>query len=89
MVWRIELTDEAVKQLKKMGHTDAKRIRDYLRSRIQPLEDPRQLGKPLTGQFSELWRYRVGDYRIIASIEDEEVRILVIRLGHRRDIYRR
>ncbi|TDX24789.1 mRNA interferase RelE/StbE [Modicisalibacter xianhensis] len=89
MVWRIELTEEAVKQLKKMGHTDAKRIHDYLRSRIQPLEDPRQLGKPLTGQFSELWRYRVGDYRIIASIEDEEVRILVIRLGHRRDIYRR
>jgi mRNA interferase RelE/StbE len=89
LAWRIELTDEAVKQLKKMGHTDAKRIRDYLRSRIQPLEDPRQLGKPLTGQFSELWRYRVGDYRIIASIEDEEVRILVIRLGHRRDIYRR
>lgn len=88
MAWRIELTDAAFKQLKKMGHTDAKRIRDYLRSRIQPLEDPRQLGKPLTGQLAELWRYRVGDYRIIASIEDDEVRILIIRLGHRRDIYR-
>lgn len=56
MAWRIELTDDAVKQLKKMGHMDAKRIRDYLRSRVQPLEDPRQLGKPLTGQLSELWR---------------------------------
>ncbi|WP_244511421.1 type II toxin-antitoxin system RelE family toxin [Vreelandella arcis] len=72
-----------------MGHTDAKRIRDYLRSQVQPLEDPRQLGKPLTGQLSELWRYRVGSYRIIASIEDKEVCILVIRVGHRRDIYRR
>ncbi|WP_172117021.1 type II toxin-antitoxin system RelE family toxin [Halomonas hibernica] len=89
MAWRIELTDDAVKQMKKMRHTDAKRIRDYLRSRVQPLEDPRQLGKPLTGQLSELWRYRVGDYRLIASIEDKEVRILVIRVGHRRDIYRR
>lgn len=88
MTWRIELTDDAAKQLKKMGHTDAKRIRDYLRSRVQPLEDPRQLGEPLTGQLSELWRYRVGDYRIIASIEDEEICILVIRVGHRRDIYR-
>lgn len=89
MAWRIELTDDAVKQLKKMGHTDAKRIRDYLRSRVQPLEDPRQSGKPLTGHLGELWRYRVGDYRIIARIEDEEVLILVIRIGHRRDIYRR
>ena len=52
MAWRIELTDEAVKQLKKIGHADAKRIRDYLRGRLQPLEDPRQLGKPLTGQLS-------------------------------------
>ncbi len=48
------------------------------------MEDPRQLVKPLTGQFSELWRYRVNDYRIIASIEEEEVRVLVIRLGYRR-----
>lgn len=89
MAWRIELTNDAVRQLKKIGHTDAKRIRDYLRSRVQPLEDPRQLGKPLSGHLSELWRYRVGDYRIIASIEDDEVRILVIRVGHRRDIYRK
>lgn len=88
MAWRIELTDDAVKQLKKMGHADAKRIRDYLRKRIEPLENPRQLGKPLSGNLGELWRYRVGDYRVIASIEDDQVRILVIRIGHRRDIYR-
>lgn len=88
MAWRIELTDDAVKQLKKMGHADAKRIRDYLRKRIEPLENPRQLGKSLSGNLGELWRYRVGDYRVIASIEDDQVRILVIRIGHRRDIYR-
>ena len=88
LAWRIELTDEAVKQLKKIGHADAKRIRDYLRGRIQPLEDPRQLGKPLTGQLGELWRYRVGNYRFIASIEDQEVRVLVVRIGHRSKVYR-
>lgn len=52
------------------------------------LEDPRQLGKPLTGQLSELWRYRVGDYRLIASIEDAEIRILVVRIAHRSKVYR-
>ncbi|MGC9456803.1 MAG: type II toxin-antitoxin system RelE family toxin [Halothiobacillaceae bacterium] len=88
MAWRIEFTDEAVKQLKKIGHEDAKRIRDYLRGRIQPLQDPRQLGKPLTGQLGELWRYRVGSYRLIASIEDDEIRVLVVRIGHRSKVYR-
>jgi len=86
--WQIELTDAAVKQLKKMGHTEAKRIRDYLRERVQPLDDPRQLGKPLRGQMSELWRYRVGDYRLIAQIEDERVCVLVVRIGHRKEVYR-
>lgn len=88
MGWQIELTDDAVKQLKKIAHADAKRIRNYLRRRLQPLDDPRQLGKPLRGQQSDLWRYRVGHYRIIASIEDSEVRILVIRVGHRSKVYR-
>ena len=88
MAWRIELTDDTLKQLKKIGHADAKRIRDFLRHRLQPLEDPRQIGKPLTGQLGDLWRYRVGNYRVIASIEDHEVRILVVRVGHRSRVYR-
>jgi mRNA interferase RelE/StbE len=88
LAWQIELTGAAQKQLKKIGHAEAKRIRDYLRERIQPLDDPRQLGKPLQGQLGELWRYRVGDYRLVAQIEDERVCVLVVRVGHRRDIYR-
>lgn len=88
MAWRIELTDEAVKQLDKIGHSDARRIRNYLRERIQPLENPRQLGKPLVGQLGELWRYRVGNYRLIASIEDNELCILVVRVAHRSKAYR-
>jgi len=71
-----------------MGHTDAKRIRDYLRERVQPLEDPRQLGKPLQGKMGELWRYRVGDYRLVAHLEDDRVCILIVRIGHRREVYR-
>lgn len=86
--WQIELTGTAQKQLKKLGHTEAKRIRDYLRERVQPLDDPRELGKPLQGQLGNLWRYRVGDYRLIAQVEDERVCVLIVRIGHRKDVYR-
>ncbi|PCC20597.1 type II toxin-antitoxin system mRNA interferase toxin, RelE/StbE family [Halomonas sp. JB37] len=88
MGWQIELTDTARKQLKKLGHAEAKRIRDYLRERVEPLADPRQLGKPLQGQLGTLWRYRVGDYRLVAQVEDERVRVLIVRIGHRKDVYR-
>lgn len=88
LAWQIELTDAAAKQLKKIGHTEVKRIRDYLRERIQPLEDPRQLGKPLQGNMGELWRYRVGDYRLVAQIENDRVCVLVVRIGHRKEVYR-
>lgn len=88
MAWGIELTDEARKQLKKIGHTDAKRIRDFLRKRIEPLNNPRQLGKPLKGQHAELWRYRVGNYRIVCELRDESLVVLVVRIGHRKEVYR-
>ena len=88
MAWRIELTGEARKQLKKIGHTDAKRIRDYLRLRIEPLDDPRQIGKALKGRLSNLWRYRVGDFRLVCELRDEVLVVLVIRIGHRKEIYR-
>ena len=88
MAWRIELTGEARKQLKKIGHTEAKRIRDYLRQRIEPLDDPRQIGKALRGRFSDLWRYRVGNYRLVCELRDEVLVVLVIRIGRRKEIYR-
>lgn len=89
MAWRIELAGEAVKQFKKLDRADAKRIRDYLRQRVEPLENPRQLGKPLRGQLSELWRYRVGNFRIICELQDSTLVILVLRVGHRREVYDR
>ncbi len=86
MVWRVELADTAVRQLSKIGTADARRIIKFLRDRLERSDNPRQLGKALKG--SNLWRYRVGDYRLIASIEDDQVRVLVVQIGHRRDVYR-
>lgn len=86
--WKIEITDEARKQLKKIDKTEAKRILTYLRERVAAEEDPRRYGKALSGDLGELWRYRVGNYRVIASIEDQNVQILVVRVGHRSKVYR-
>ncbi len=86
MAWRIEFTDTAAKQLSKLGKVEAKRITKFLRGRIG--EDPRAAGKALTGPLGGLWRYRVGDYRVICEIQDEVLRILVLRVGNRREIYR-
>ncbi|MCA1925187.1 MAG: type II toxin-antitoxin system RelE/ParE family toxin [Thiobacillus sp.] len=89
MVWRIELTASAVKQLGKLDKAEAKRITTFLRQRLATLDDPRSTGKALTGpQLGAYWRYRVGDYRIICDIQDEALCILVIEVGNRRDIYR-
>lgn len=89
MAWKIELTELVLKQLKKLGHSEAKRIIHYLRKRIEPLDDPRQLGKPLKGELSNLWRYRVGHYRLICELKDNELIVLVVRVGHRKGVYER
>ena len=64
-----------------------KRIRSYLEHRVASLEDPRQLGKPLTGHLSELWRYRVGNYRVICEVRDSTLVVLVVRIAHRKEAY--
>ena len=66
----------------------AKRIRDYLRQRIETLDHPRQLGKALKGQLAELWRYRVGDYRLVCELRDEVLVVLVIRIVYRKAVYK-
>ena len=89
MVWRIELTATAAKQMGKLDKSEAKRITTFLRQRLATLDDPRSTGKALTGpQLGIYWRYRVGDYRIICDIQDRALCILVIEVGNRRDIYR-
>lgn len=89
MGWRIELARSVEKDLKKINPTDSRRIARFLRERIAPLDDPRSIGEPLHGpELNRFWKYRVGHYRIIASIEDERLVILVVRIGHRRNVCR-
>jgi len=82
----IEWSDSAKKQLRKLDRQVAGQIADYLDTKVAP--NPRAVGKALTAQFASLWRYRVGDFRIVVSIEDARLIILIVRVGHRRDVYR-
>ena len=90
MAWRIELDAAAVKELAQLDKPIAQRITTFLRERLAVLEDPRSIGEALKGpRLGNLWKYRVGDYRIIAAIEDSALTILVVRIGNRRNIYRK
>ncbi len=88
MAWKIRLANTAKKILSKLDPSEARRIIDFLRERIEPIEDPRSIGKALSGRLGTFWRYRVGDYRIICDIRDRELLILVLRIGNRKDVYR-
>jgi len=88
LAWTIEYTDTARRQLRKLDKQSARRILDYMDRRIAPVEDIRSLGKALRGPLGEFWRYRVGEYRVICELLDKQLRILVVRVGGRKDIYR-
>jgi len=89
LAWLIKLDDAAKKDLAKLDKQLARRITAFLRERVSVLDDPRSIGEALKGsKLGEFWKYRVGDYRIISSIEDGALCILVIRIGNRRAVYR-
>ena len=89
MAWIINFEESALKQLMGLDRQVARRITAFLRERVAPLDDPRSIGQALTGsRLGDFWKYRVGDYRIIASIEDNKLTILVLRIGNRREVYR-
>ena len=88
MAWQIRWDDAAVKEFKKLDKAAQKQIRDYLVGRIAAVENPRQFGKPLSGNLSGLWRYRVGDFRIVCRIEDGSLTVLILRVAHRSRVYR-
>jgi mRNA interferase RelE/StbE len=88
LTWTIEYTATARTQLRKLDKQVARRIVDTMNERIAGLEDPRSLGKALTGPLGELWRYRVGDCRVICDIRDDALRVLVVRVGSRDKVYR-
>lgn len=89
MAWRIEFEDAALKELAKLDKPIARRIVAFLRERVAVLDDPRTVGEALKGsKLGDFWKYRVGDYRIVANIEDGALRILVLKVGNRREVYR-
>jgi mRNA interferase RelE/StbE len=89
LVWRIEFDEPAKKQLTKLDRQIAKRITTFMRERVASLENPRMIGEALTGsRLGEFWKYRVGDYRILCRLEDDILRIFVIKVGNRREVYR-
>jgi len=86
--WTIEYTRTAETQLRKLDRPVARHILNYMDDEIAPLENPRTRGKALSGPLGELWRYRIGDYRVLCEIQDSIMRILVVEAGHRRQIYK-
>ena len=89
MAWKVELDPAAERELNKTDPQVARRILAFLHDRVARLDDPRSIGEALKGsKLGELWKYRVGDWRIIASIEDGTLCILIVRIGNRREVYR-
>ncbi len=89
MAWQIEFDESARKELAKLDRQVARRLIDFLKNRVLNLRDPRSVGQALRGStLGEFWKYRVGDFRIIASIQDDRMIVLVLRVGNRSDIYR-
>jgi mRNA interferase RelE/StbE len=86
--WRVEISRTAEKQIQKLNRAAQESIIRFLRERVQAADNPRQWGKPLHGDKGGLWRYRVGDYRLICDIQDERSTVLVLRVGHRKDVDR-
>ena len=87
MNYHVEFSKAALKELKKMDRYNASMILGWVRKNLEECEDPRQHGKGLTANRSGQWRYRVGDYRLLAEIQDDRIIILILNIGHRSDIY--
>ena len=85
--WRVEFDPDAAKELRKLGRPAQEMVLRYLRQRIATDENPRRFGKALTGDMAGLWRYRIGDYRLIAAFDEDRFKVLILRVGHRREVY--
>jgi mRNA interferase RelE/StbE len=86
--WKIEITRGAERQITKLSRVAQQSIIRFLRERLASADNPRQWGKPLRGEKRGLWRYRVGDYRLICDIQEKRITVLVLAVGHRKDVYR-
>jgi len=89
MAWKIEFDPAARRELEKLDQSVSDRILKFLHERVAALDNPRRIGNRLQGTLRQFWKYRVGDYRLICSIEDDRLIVIVVRVGHRREIYKR
>lgn len=87
MAWQVEFSKQAAKQIKKLDHSNAKILMSWIGKNLVGTEDPRIHGKALKGCLSGVWRYRVGDYRILTELHDNIVTVLVLQVGHCREVY--
>ncbi len=87
MVWQIKYSENIAKTLKKITPSDRQRIKRYIENRLITAENPTILGKPLQGKLGDYIRWRVGDYRIIGQIDEQQITILIIKIGHRKQVY--
>ena len=88
MAWKIEFAASAEKELVKLDKAVIRRILSFLYERVAKTDKPRSLGKALKGPLGDYWKYRVGDYRVVCDIQDQEIMILVVRVRHRSKVYR-
>jgi mRNA interferase RelE/StbE len=87
MAWRVEFTKSADKELSKLDKPVRHRILRFFKDRVE--KDPRSVGDQLKGHLSDFWRYRIGDYRVYADLQDDKVLVLVVRVGHRKEVYKK
>ena len=85
--WKVFFEEQALKDFAKLDHSVQRQVQKYLRERLITMECPQRLGKPLMHQLKGFWRYHIGDYRLICRIIEQQLTIVVVELGHRRDIY--
>ncbi|MYD92412.1 MAG: type II toxin-antitoxin system RelE/ParE family toxin [Chloroflexi bacterium] len=88
MAWTIEYTETARRGLRRLDRQTARRILDYMDERVALLDDPRRRGQALAGPLGGLWRYRVGGCRVICDVQDQVLRVLVVRVSGRDQVYR-
>lgn len=86
-MYKVVYTKKALKSMRKIDHEQRRLIVSWIEKNLVDTEDPEAVGKSLKGNLNEFWRYRIGNYRILAEIDENEVKIIVVNVGHRRDIY--
>ena len=88
MAWAVELLASAADALDQLVPAHQQRLWRFLRERLSRTDNPRQSGKALTGRYAGLWRYRVGDYRLVCRLDDVRLVAVVVKIGHRSEVYR-